>query len=343
MDNKLKNQILCGLYVFSLLAILLWFTSPFVVSILLAGSVALALYPIQEKLEARGMKTGRAAFLVTAAFAILVSVPFLVFTSKGIVIIVSQLQKVNQDGLLQFIERAKGSVFRYILQVLDGTPLETFLNTQKLNSYLKSFSKFGLEFFQNMLSGIPVITMFFIIMILCVFSFLYHSQPIKKFFQEMFGFNAKKMNLFTAILIRDSKQVYISNIVTGFIQAFIVSTGVYFIVDVDWFLVFFVTFVLSFIPVVGAAPTAFIFALVAFVQDHYAGAIILVVVGSLTGIVDNILRPYLSSLGETRAPQAVSFICILGGAMLLGVPGLFLGLLVAAICYDTLPLFWKEF
>jgi hypothetical protein len=33
---------------------------------------------------------------------------------------------------------------------------------------------------------------------------------------------------------------------------------------------------------------------------------------------------------------------VLGGAILLGFPGLFLGLLMGSLIFDTMPLFWKE-
>jgi hypothetical protein len=37
-----------------------------------------------------------------------------------------------------------------------------------------------------------------------------------------------------------------------------------------------------------------------------------------------------------------AFICVLGGALWLGFPGLFIGLLIGTFAYDTLPLFWQE-
>jgi predicted PurR-regulated permease PerM len=58
--------------------------------------------------------------------------------------------------------------------------------------------------------------------------------------------------------------------------------------------------------------------------------------------VDNFLRPWLASFGESKAPAIVCFVFVIGGALLLGLPGLFIGLLVALVAYDTIPLFWDE-
>jgi predicted PurR-regulated permease PerM len=117
---------------------------------------------------------------------------------------------------------------------------------------------------------------------------------------------------------------------------------VYLITRSDWFLVFFVTLILSFIPVIGAAPMAFLFAIVAFFQGNPTGAIILLVLGGFTGVIDNFLRPWLASFGHSHAPPIVSFVFVIGGALTLGFPGLFIGLLLGGIVYDTLPLFWEE-
>ena len=38
----------------------------------------------------------------------------------------------------------------------------------------------------------------------------------------------------------------------------------------------------------------------------------------------------------------MSFVFVIGGALLIGFPGLFIGLLLGAVVYDTLPLFWDE-
>ena len=58
--------------------------------------------------------------------------------------------------------------------------------------------------------------------------------------------------------------------------------------------------------------------------------------------MDNILRPWLASFGESKAPGIVSFVFVIGGALLIGFPGLFIGLLLGSVVYDTFPLFWDE-
>jgi predicted PurR-regulated permease PerM len=149
------------------------------------------------------------------------------------------------------------------------------------------------------------------------------------------------MDTIVNIFIKNSRQVYLSNIITGATQSIIVASTVSLLHQGDFFLVFFITLILSFIPVIGAAPVAFTFSIIALIKDQTSSAIVLAVVGSFSGIVDNILRPWLTTFGESKIPPIVAFVCVLGGALWLGFPGLFIGLLVGSISYDTLPIFWK--
>ena len=251
-------------------------------------------------------------------------------------------EQVQNKGVQAVASSMRQQIINGSQTYLSKLHMTSFLTPQKLDGYLKSGNTFLLQFFQNLATNIPTVILFLVVMILSTNAFLAGAGGIRNFFQELFGFSDRKMNQLVGIFLRDARQVYISNIVTGAIQSLIVATGVYFVTDADWFLVFFVTLIFSFVPVIGAAPMAFLFAVVAFFQDNPTGAIILAVMGGFTGLIDNILRPWLASFGESKAPGIVSFIFVIGGALLIGFPGLFIGLLVGSIVYHTLPLFWEE-
>lgn len=333
------------IYVVVLVALILIFVSPFAIPIVLAGSIALALFPYQLKLIKRGWKIKRAAALLTTFFTVVISIPFLFFVAKGSMLVVTQLERLtsNDRGVagavkslrLQMMEKTMGVLEKY-------PPFGQFLSEEKLQAYFKSVTLYLLKFFQNFAYNIPMVTLFLVVMIFCTYSFLKNAEPVRNFFQEIFGFSNRKMDQLVGIFLRDARQVYLSNIVTGLVQASLVATGVYLVTHTDWFLVFFITLILSFVPVIGAAPVAFVFAIIAFFQDHNGGAIALVVLGTVTGLVDNLLRPWLATFGETKAPAIAIFVCVIGGAILLGFSGLFIGLLVGSLAYDTLPLFWNE-
>ncbi len=348
MSRKTHFQFQRVGYIVILLAASFFIVSPFIIPIILAATMALALYPLQIKLETRNWKKNRAAFLITTVFTILISVPFMFFMTKGSVLVVGQLErfaineKIQDQGLQQFVKSIREDIIHGTHGYITKIPFVESLSEAKLEQYFQTANAYLLRFFQNLALSIPTMMLFLVVMILCVFSFLNGAHNVRQFFQEVFGFSNRKMDQLVGIFLRDAREAYVSNIATGTIQSLIVASAVYFINGIDWFLVFFITLIFSFVPVIGAAPMALLFALVSFFQDNTTGAVILTATAFFTGVIDNILRPWLASFGKSRAPGVVSFIFVIGGALLLGFPGLFIGLLVGSIVYDTLPLFWEE-
>ena len=288
------------------------------------------------------------SLILNIFFSILIFIPFIVFISKGIQVLIDQLDKYSKSGdfsdvgFQTILTTIRNEIIKRVLNSIEKLPFLDAMNEQMLNNYFKSFNAWLLKFSQSFVTDLPDMTLFLVIMIFTIYSMLKNALNIKIFFQNIFGFNNDEMNELVFIFQSDSKQVYISNFLTGSIQSVIVATGVAIVIKADWFLVFFVTLIFSFLPVIGAAPMAFLFAIVSFLQGGTTGAIILFIVGVFAGLIDNVLRPWLTTFGNTKAPPIVSFICVVGGAITLGFPGLFLGLLLSSIAFDTLPLFWRH-
>ena len=345
MNNAIKIR---GLYILFLVVSLFFLIYPFIIPIIFAATISLTLMPLLKYLMRKGMKENHACALLTTLFAILISIPLFFFVIKGTIEVTRKLErfflieKRGDQGVQDIFRGMRQDLFEAIEKYSLKYHLD-FLDQKKMEEYLSVVYAFVLNFFRNFLTGLPVIFILFLIMILCTYSFLKHSQSIRRFFQAITGLSDELMNQLIHIFIMDSRQVYLSNIVTGGIQSLIVAAGVSILGSGDFFLVFFITLILSFIPVVGAAPVAFLFALIVFFQGDPRAAIALVILGIVTGVIDNILRPWLATFGESKIPPVVAFICVIGGALWLGFPGLFIGLLLGSIAYDTLPIFWKEF
>lgn len=346
--NMSQEKVIRVLYLVVLTLALLTFVSPFAISIIFAATVSLAMFPLLLKLERKGMKRKRAAALLTVVFAITISIPLFFFLIKGTLAVTNQLEKMaineklREQQVSELVSDIRHDIVANIQKMTGKYEFLGFLDEKKIDSYLGMVNKYLLVFFQGIATSLPTMFILLLIMILCTYSFLKNAHNVRKFFQTVFGFSDEKMDHLVQIYIMDSRQVYISNIATGGIQSIIVATAVSLLGLGEWFLVFFVTLILSFIPVIGAAPVAFLFGALAFLKGNNTAAIILLVVGGFTGVIDNLLRPWLASFGESKIPPIVAFVCVIGGALLLGFPGLFIGLLIGSIAYDTLPIFWEH-
>jgi predicted PurR-regulated permease PerM len=345
MSKEVKIRVL---YIIVLSIAMLVLVSPFFISIIFAATVSLALFPLLLRLESKGFSRKQAAAFLTTIFAIVISIPLFFFIVKGTIAVTHQLEKMSineklrDQGVQELVTDLRQEFVQAIYEYSSKYEFLSFLNVKKIDYYLGVVNTFLLNFFSGVASGLPTLFILLLIMILCTYSFLKNAQHVRSFCQKVTGFSESRMKELSLIFINDSRQVYISNIATGGIQSLMVATGVSLLNLGDFFLVFFVTLILSFVPVIGAAPVSFLFALLAFFKGNNTAAIILVVLGAVTGVVDNILRPWLASFGESKIPPIVAFICVIGGALLLGFPGLFIGLLIGSIAYDTLPIFWAE-
>ncbi len=345
MNKEMTIRLLYVLILVGALIVLVW---PFVIPLIFAATIALTLKPLHSRLIEKGLSGGSAAGILTALFGVVISIPLSFFIVKGTVAVTKKLEefsineKLREQGVNALVKIIRHDVIEAIHDYSVRYEFLEFLNQARIERYLGVVITYLLEFFRNFLAEAPTLFVLLLIMILCTFSFLRHAVSIRKFFQGLLGFSDQKMEELVHILVMDSRAVYLSNIVTGAVQSLLVATGVVLLDLGDFFLVFFITLILSFIPVVGAAPVAFVFALVGFVNGNVKAAIILGCLGVFTGLVDNFLRPWLATFGESKITPVFAFICVIGGALWLGFPGLFIGLLIGSYAYDTLPIFWEQ-
>lgn len=121
---------------------------------------------------------------------------------------------------------------------------------------------------------------------------------------------------------------------TGFIQATIVAIGAGF-AGYPFFLCFLFAFILSLIPVLGAALVPTFLALLSYANGSTSGAVILVITALVAGSSDNIVRAWLFSRAANSNP-VISLLALLGGITLFGFTGLFLAPVVEQLVMSYL-------
>ncbi len=348
MSKKGEQKVAKIIYMVLFVLLGFVFVSPFVMSIFFGATVALACYPLLLRLEARGWSKKAAAKIITILFTFLISIPVMFFIVKGTVAITNQLERISEDDKLsdqnfqEMVVTFRHEITEFIYKYTSHFEWADFLTRKKIGEYVIRVNDVLLNFFKGFASSLPELFLLLLVMVLCLYTFLIHGKKMRDFFQELFGFPKARMDEFILIFIDDARQVYVSNLATGLIQATIVAVTISISGLGEFFLIFFITLMLSFIPVIGAAPVFLPFGLYTFLNGNTKWTVIFFIVAVLAGLVDNLLRPWLASLGESRCPPVVSFICVLSGAIILGFPGLFIGILVGSLVFDTLPIFWDE-
>jgi predicted PurR-regulated permease PerM len=101
-----------------------------------------------------------------------------------------------------------------------------------------------------------------------------------------------------------------------------------------------VTFVLAWTPIIGSTPTWLAGAVYLYVQDSPARMAVMLGLGLLTGVMDNVVRSWVLKGREDMHPL-VSLIAIIGGIEMFGILGVFVGPVLAAIFIALLGI-WPE-
>ena len=268
------------------------------------------------------------------------AVPMSIFGIRGTKIITEFFSKQSVSVLTQNVQ---DKIYTFIDQLAVSNHIESDVIKEKLNLFLNTAGSFVFKVFSDMVTQIPDLLLGLLITSLSFYFFILKEDQIRVVFDRYYYFSRDHSNRFISVLKSSCREVFLSNVITGIMQSTIVSVGALFCDLGDFYIVFFLTFVISFIPVIGAAPMAFILAAMAFIEQRTGAGITMSIIGVVTGLADNVVRPYLVSLGEVEVPAFIGFLAVIGGVYVLGLPGLFVGPLLASLVYGALPIIVEEY
>lgn len=190
---------------------------------------------------------------------------------------------------------------------------------------LAGVGKGAVTLFTGALLGIPDLVVGLIIFALFFYLFLAKGAGIGQGMVKMGIVPREDLNPLVSTLQKSCYDTIVTNLVLGTLQASVVAVGARLCGYREMAVIFTVTFFLSFIPIIGAAPIAFFLSIVSFLTGNSGAGIGLVAVGVVAGSVDNIVRPLLISGGAKEGHPILSFAAIIGAIMIFGLKGLFLG------------------
>lgn len=323
-----------------MLLLFLYIMMPFMISIVLGGILAMALSPFVEFFIRRGLS--RASSLVIFSFLLgaVGIIPVVAFFIRGSRLVSNLLHGSDYTELSLRFTSLSHKLIEHVSTIYG---LEEDLVKAKASSLILYIGKFISATFSEFVSELPTIFMVGLITILAVYCFISESERIRKLFDQYFYFSKKNGSDFIRMLRVCCREVFFANIITGIIQSTIVSIGALIFGIGDFFLIFFITFVVSFIPVVGAAPVAAVLGIICFMENRFGAGIGMMVVAAFSGISDNIIRPYLGSLGSVDVHPFIGLLAVIGGVIMFGLPGLFIGPLVASLIFGALPIIINEY
>lgn len=317
----------------------LYLLTPFLIPLLLGGILAMAFSPFVAYFMQRGWSRRLSVVILSITIFILGLTPVTIVLMRGTKIVTHFF---SEQSIMTTKHKIEDKAYAFLDNLADVYNIDQVEAHEKFDNAVRGVGAWAIDLFSSVLGQIPNLAMLIFITILSFYFFLSDEVRIRSWFDRYFYFKKDNGDKFVGLMKSSCNEIFFSNVITGLIQASVVAIGAFFTSTGDVFIVFFSAFFLSFIPVIGAGPVGFIVAAFAFIDGRVGAGMAMSIVAVTTGVVDNFVRPYLSSRGVVKVPLYVSFLSIIGGVILIGLPGLFVGPLLASLTYGALPIIFDE-
>ncbi len=332
MSNSLQKRAFLILLLFSL-GLGLYVIYPFLMVLLLSCIVAAVFFPIHNKFFQwfRG-KSNLAAACSVLCFVLFLIIPIVTLLSLVTAQLAGLIQGFSQsfsgnnayellDKWVVFFEPALTKIEKVL-----GFKIELSVISSKAIQWLAQvLTTYSPEVFFRTTS---FLFQFFIMLIVLFYLF----RDGKSFLERIIRLSPIE-DKYERHLIQETKKtiygVIYGNFLTGLLQATLATIGFY-IIGLEGALVWgFITFFMSFIPIIGTSGVLIPVAIGQLIQGNYWQTLFIAVYGAIViGSIDNLLRPILI---KTNVHQAWLFLSLFGGLAVFGAMGLILGPIIMAI------------
>ena len=175
-----------------------------------------------------------------------------------------------------------------------------------------------------------------------IFFLLLDGHTAVAFLKENSIFDRRQTERIFATVSSLCYSVVVASIVAGFAQAILVGIACGVTGTQSWLLISLVTFVASFLPVVGTLPVTVFLAAHAFIQGDVHSGILFLVFMVLVVISDNVARTFVLKGGAELHPL-VGLVAAFGALDMIGFYGVFIGPVVAGLFFAVLPLITRSY
>ncbi len=315
--------------------------SPFMIPMLMAAFFALGCEPLIQKIHvSTKSKPKRRRYFMLVLFVVMLVillVPLTVFVIralKGLKSISAESLQNSQmfQALFGLWEMLQG----YGIKAIETLGLDIGVIPQK-DELIGKISPIVLEKVTLFLGSIPDLMLSLFVFFCMLFILISNANKIKSYILQINVMPEYEVNVITRSLQNGCSMVLVSTLLIGALQALIVAIGSSVFGYHEFFLIFTITFFLSFIPVIGAAPVAGLLAIISFIMGNSADGIGLIVVTVIAGSIDNILKPYVFSNMEANMHPLISLFGIIGSIIVFGLPGLLIGPLLLQVTLQVVP------
>jgi predicted PurR-regulated permease PerM len=315
---------------------------PFAAALFLGAVLASAFQPLCDRLaRAIGGRREWAAAVITIAVVLLLVIPLasLAITLGGEVVdgVASVRSILQSEGMAGLISRMPAPLQDLALKVIERVPRAE----QQLQQWAGSQGGRAAAAMGGVLMATGGALAQTAMMLIAFYFMLVDGHRLVDWLSDVAPLPPGETRELLGEFRRVSVAVLISSVATAGIQALVALLG-YLLAGVPQpFFFTAVTFIMAFIPAVGAGSVAVALALLVWATGHAGAALFLVLWGVLVvGLSDNLIKPLLMR-GRMEIHGGVIFFALLGGLAVFGMVGLVAGPLVVAFFLSVVRM-WRD-
>lgn len=355
MNRKLVFDIFIIFALIILIYLLIRLTSSFLIPIFWAAVLSLSTFPLYRKLNhlLKGRKN-ISALLMTLFTSCIVIIPIILLLINLGLEAFDLYESAKDNGQIQnlrpeiekFISQKDWERIipdELIAQLQTRFNIEEFDIASITNKALVYTSNKLVATLQSVLSNFYIFILNFGFTAFALFFFYRDGVAFTEYLKEVIPMRENEKNRVFKIFYDTINSTVIGTVAVSGIQAILISL-IFLVLGIS-FPIFSgaLTFVLSFLPFVGAATIWIPVSIYLLITGSYIKAIILILFGAvIISSVDNILRPIIIG-GKLKLNTLFLFISILGGLELIGFSGLIIGPLIIALLISFVEIYKLQF
>lgn len=339
---KTKGPIVRWAMLCLLVAAFLFINWPFLGPLVLAGIFALGLNDFIGSLS-RKTKLSRPVCVTLALLAGLAIfwIPITLAIYR-IVVHISQPQAIEKDRIVSQIHNLKDFVIEFLQKVSNWTGTDVAGPARgMLENILQKTGEIIFNYSSQFLGQLPAILLGSFVFTIVLLVLLLKASQVREVVIKYSPFPTDTTDRLVHVFRASCSVTLFSTLVIGLIQACIIGLGSLIFGEGDFWLVLTVTFFVSFIPVIGAAPVGFLLAVLAFIGGRTGSGIGLTIVAIIAGSIDNVLKPFMVGK-ENNINPVIGFTCVVGAIIMMGLPGLLIGPVIMNLFVGVSPILLKD-
>lgn len=335
-----------------LIVTLMYFLSSFFVTLIIAGVIVTAVYPVHRLLNKK-IRIPRtfSALLSLILVAVILVGPFLLFyfliaeEAANAYIVISK--KINElvDKDISFLPSLfqKGFLVEWMEKISEYAPISASDIIEAARDFVGKISSFLLGHTTNILKHLSVFVIHIIVFLLAVFYFFRDGDKLIDYVYSLIPLSEKyRQELFKKLSHLSYGLIY-GIFGAAIMQGFLVGIGFYIAGISNAAFWGAIAALFSPVPYIGTSVIWIPAAITLLVTQHWIAGTFLVVWGAaVVGLSDNLVKPYLIGSAATLHPLAVLLV-LLGGAFMFGLKGLIFGPFVLTLTLAFLHIYSLEY